>query len=350
MNSPGASCPLPDFAAGETIQLSHGSGGRDTQRLLEQLIRPAFDNACLEAQQDAAVLTHQGLSLAFTTDSFVVNPLFFPGGDIGKLSVFGTVNDLAMSAARPLAISCSLIIEEGLALNVLQRIVESMASTAAACGVNIVTGDTKVVERGKGDGLFINTSGIGSIVPGVSSQPANITESSVILINGDVGRHGMAILAQREGLQFSDTIESDCQDLSGLVGALLEAGIHVQCMRDLTRGGLATNLYELCSAAGVSMHIDEKTIPLDERVQGACEILGIDPIYVACEGRMIIVLPATEQLRALEIMAAHPACTAPACIGRVEAAEPLPQLILQSCIGTQRLLEPLIGESLPRIC
>ncbi len=347
------SCPLPasaSVAAGARIQMAHGAGGRATQQLLDSLIRPAFNNAYLEQQQDGAILEASSQRLAFATDNFVVQPLFFPGGDIGKLAVLGTINDLAMCGATPWVLTCALIIEEGLPIATLQRVVQSMAQTATACAALIVCGDTKVVEKGKGDGLFINTTGIGRIADGVSSLPANITAGASILINGDVGRHGMAILAQREGLEFADPIVSDCQSLAGVVASLIGADVKLQCLRDLTRGGLATNLHELCSAAKVSMQIDEQRVPIDDSVRGACEIFGIDPLYVACEGRLVVIVPQQEEARALQVMRAHPTCPAPACIGRVVPAQPRPQLILTSTIGTQRLLEPGSGEPLPRIC
>ncbi len=347
------SCPLPqagNAAASQRVQMTHGAGGSATQKLLDEVIRPAFDNTYLAQQQDGAILEPSAQRLALTTDSFVVQPLFFPGGDIGKLAVIGTVNDLAMCAATPWVLTCALIIEEGFSMAMLQDIVHSMAQTAKECGVVIASGDIKVVEKGKGDGVFINTSGVGRIAEGVSSLPGNICPGASILINGDVGRHGMAILSQREGLQFANPIISDCQNLAGLVASLIAEDIQLQCLRDITRGGLATNLHELCTAAQVSMHIAEEAIPVDDGVNGACEIFGIDPLYVACEGRLVVIVPPHEELRALQIMQAHAACPAPVCIGHVMQAQPGPQLILRSRIGTERLLEPVSGEPLPRIC
>jgi hydrogenase expression/formation protein HypE len=287
--------------------------------------------------------------LAFTTDSYVVQPLFFPGGDIGMLAVNGTVNDLAMCGARPLYLSAGFILEEGLELSTLWRVVQSMQRAAATAGVQLVTGDTKVVEKGKGDGIFINTAGVGSIEHDLWIAPTCVQPGDVILLSGDIGRHGMAIMAVRQGLAFESAIESDCAALADLVQSLLAAGIIVHCLRDLTRGGLASALVEIAEAAKLHLHIDERAIPVREDVQGACELLGLEPLYVANEGRFVCFVSAAEADRALALMRAHPLGHQACAIGSV-AASPAGLVTMQSCIGTQRVVDMLSGEQLPRIC
>ena len=271
------SCPIPhgDYAH---ILLAHGGGGRLMHQLIEQTIVPVFRNPVLEVRHDSAVLEIAGVRLAFTTDGYVVRPLFFPGGDIGTLAVNGTVNDLAMSGARPLYLSASFVLEEGLPVETLQRILASMRRAADAADVQIVTGDTKVVDRGKGDGIFITTAGVGRIDHSLAITPTSVQPGDAILLSGDVGRHGMAVMAVREGLAFETTIESDCAPLAGMVTDLLSAGIAVHCLRDLTRGGLASALIEIAEAAKVQIHIREVAVPVGEEVRGACEILGFDPL------------------------------------------------------------------------
>lgn len=350
-------CPLPADHGSERearVQLAHGAGGQLSAQLLEKIIRPAFHNPVLAQQQDGALLDAVSTPLAFTTDSFVVSPLFFPGGDIGQLAIMGTVNDLAMCAAQPWVLSCSLIIEEGLPLSQLKQIVQSMADAARHAGVHIVTGDTKVVEKGSGDGLFINTSGIGKLNHGRLCEPCKLRENDVVIINGDIGRHGVAVLSQRQGLEFEQAIHSDCQDLSAVVQTMLSAGIRPRCMRDLTRGGLAGNLHELSVSSGMSIEIEEALIPVAEDVLGACELFGIDPIHVACEGRFTLIIDSAQADQALDIMRQHPSCPNPQKIGSINKAigdaDGKVPLVLRSCIGTRRRLDPIRGEPLPRIC
>jgi hydrogenase expression/formation protein HypE len=287
--------------------------------------------------------------LAFTTDSFVVKPLFFPGGDIGTLAVNGTINDLAMGGARPLCLSAGFILEEGLPLQSLRRIVASMRRAADAAGVAIVTGDTKVVDRGKGDGIFINTAGIGVIEHDQAIAPQCVRPGDAILISGDIGRHGMAIMAVREGMQFETTLESDCAPLAGTVLKLLESNIATHCLRDLTRGGLTSALVEIAETARVAMQIREAAIPVHPTVQAACELLGFDPLHVACEGRFIAFVPPHGAERALAILRADSLGVGASVIGNVASADP-GRVIMRNRLGTQRILDMLSGEQLPRIC
>jgi hydrogenase expression/formation protein HypE len=287
--------------------------------------------------------------LAFTTDTFVVQPLFFPGGDIGKLAVYGTVNDLAMAGARPRWLSCGLVLEEGLPIDVLRRVIESMQAAAAEVGVQIITGDTKVVDRGKGDGIFINTAGVGEIEDGLDVSPARVAAGDRILLSGDIGRHGIAIMSQREGLQFEGALDSDCASLAGLVAGLTALGADLHCLRDLTRGGLAAALIEIAEQAGVGIELDEASIPVAPQVAGACELLGLDPLYVANEGRMIAIVPEHAAPEALRIARQHPVACQSGLIGRVIAA-PRGSVELRNPLGSGRLLDLLSGEQMPRIC
>ncbi len=341
-------CPLP-LPNHEQVLLAHGGGGRLMQQLLEQVITPAIDNATLQSRHDAAVIEVGGQCFAFTTDSFVVRPLVFNGGDIGKLSVCGTVNDLAMVGARPLFLSLGLIIEEGFAMESLQQIMRSIGSTAAAVGVTIVTGDTKVVERGKGDGLYINTAGIGLIEHQQQIAPASIRAGDAVILSGDIGRHGIAIMAQRENLQFETAIASDCAPLHREVAALLSAGIEIHCLRDLTRGGLASALVELAQTAQLGIQIVERAIAVTPPVRAACEILGLDPLHVANEGRFIALVPPEHAATALERLATFDTDHAPALIGQVTTADP-GLVTMTSLIGATRIVDMLSGEQLPRIC
>jgi hydrogenase expression/formation protein HypE len=343
-----AACPLP-IAEHTQVLLGHGGGGRLTQQLIDRVFLPAFANPALGERHDGAVLEFGGVRLAFTTDSYVVRPLFFPGGDIGTLAVNGTVNDLAMCGARPRWLSAGFILEEGLPLDTLERVVASMARAAAAAAVEFVTGDTKVVDRGRGDGLYVNTAGIGLIEADVRIGPAAVRPGDAVLLSGDVGRHGMAILSVREGLSFESPIASDCAPLADLVRALLDGGIAVHCLRDLTRGGLASALNEIADTARVPIEVDEAAIPVTEPVRGACEILGLDPLYVANEGRMVAFVPEPEAERALGILRAHPQGCSAVRIGRVEGETP-GLVTLRSRIGASRVLDLLSGEQLPRIC
>lgn len=337
------SCPVP-ITQSPTILMAHGSGGTMMHRLLETMFLPAFQNDELLAQHDGASFNINGARLAFTTDSFVVRPLFFPGGDIGSLAVNGTVNDLAMCGARPLYLSAGFILEEGLPMDSLERVVASMRAAAETAGVHIVTGDTKVVDKGKGDGLYINTSGIGVVEHDLTIAPQSVRPGDSIILSGDIGRHGMAVMAVREGLEFESQIESDCAPLASPVLALLDAGIAVRCLRDLTRGGLATTLVEIARSARLHIHIHEDAIPVMEDVRGACEILGLDPMYVANEGRFIAFVPPEDRDRALDILGASAAH-----IGDVtEANDSL--VTLKSTIGATRIVDMLSGEQLPRIC
>jgi hydrogenase expression/formation protein HypE len=343
-----SSCPLP-LTEYPHILLAHGGGGRLMQQLIDRLFVPVFANPSLAARHDSAVLDLGPVKLAFTTDSYVVSPLFFPGGDIGSLAVNGTVNDLAMSGARPVYLSAGFILEEGLPIETLWRVVQSMQHAAAHAGVQLVTGDTKVVERGKGDGLFVNTAGIGLIEHPLTIAPASVQSGDAILLSGDIGRHGMAIMAVREGLQFESTIESDCASVAGLVQTLLAAGTTVHCLRDLTRGGLASALVEIAETAGVQITIDEGAIPVREDVHGACEMLGLDPLYVANEGRFVCFVPATEAEASLALMHRYPLGARACCIGRV-LSDTAARVTLHTRLGTRRLVDMLSGEQLPRIC
>jgi hydrogenase expression/formation protein HypE len=346
------SCPLP-FDDHTTVQLAHGGGGRLMRQLIEGLFVPAFasqpDTQAQYPLHDSAVLEVPGVRIAFTTDTFVVNPLFFPGGDIGRLAVFGTVNDLAMAGARPLALSAGFVLEEGLEMNTLRRIVSSMATAAAEVGVPIVTGDTKVVDRGKGDGVFINTAGIGVVPAGVEISPRRVAVGDAILLSGDLGRHGIAVLSVRDGLSFAGSPESDCAPLASLVETMLAVGSELHCLRDLTRGGLAAALNEIAAAAGVGIEIEEATIPVSPPVAGACELLGIDPLYVANEGRLVAFVAAPAAAKLLELMQAHPAAPAPVIIGRT--TERHPGIVeLRTPLGADRVLDMISGEQLSRIC
>lgn len=341
------SCPLPLRHA--TVQMAHGGGGRIMRELLESLMLPAFANEALDARHDAACVELGGARLAFTTDTFVVKPRFFPGGDIGELSVYGTVNDLAMGGAVPRFLSCALVLEEGYPLEELRRVLASMRAAAARCGVQVVTGDTKVVDRGKGDGLFINTAGLGLIPPGVDLGPGRVRPGDAVLVSGDLGRHAMAVMSVREGLAFETPLESDCGPVHHLAAALHDGGIGTRCLRDPTRGGLASVLNEIATDAGVAIKVREADIPVDEAVASACEILGLDPLYAACEGRMVAFVAEADARRALDLLRAIPEGAGAALIGRV-AAGPEGLVTLRTRLGTSRILDLLSGEQLPRIC
>ena len=344
--APACPVPLRDYPH---VLLAHGGGGKLMQQLINDLFLPAFSNPLSGQQHDAAVFELGKHGLAFTTDSYVVRPLFFPGGDIGSLAVYGTVNDLAMAGARPIYLSAGFIIEEGLAMETLTRIVASMRAAAARCGVRIITGDTKVVDRGKGDGVFINTSGIGVLEHPRRILPRNVKTGDVILVNGDLGRHGIAIMGVREGLEFESAIESDSAPLAASVLRLLGAGVDLHCLRDITRGGLTSVLNEIAQSAGFIFEIEEQRVPVREDVRAACEILGLDPLQIACEGRMVLFLPEHDADRALGILRD---CTpgAGACVvGRV-ASPGDPRVLLAAITGIKRVLDVPSGEQLPRIC
>jgi hydrogenase expression/formation protein HypE len=317
--------------------------------LIEKMFLPSFQNPFLDARHDGAVVALNGTSLAFTTDSYVVRPLFFPGGDIGALAVNGTVNDLAMCGARPLFLSAGLVLEEGLPIDTLWRIVRSMEQAATAAGVQIVTGDTKVVDKGKGDGIFINTSGVGVVEHSRVISPSAIRPGDAIILSGDLGRHGIAIMATREGLEFGSNVESDCAPLADCVAELLAAGLEVHCLRDLTRGGLGTALIEIAEQAGLQVDIDEASLPVHQEVAAACEMLGFDPLYVANEGRFIAIVGGADAERAAEVLRAHPASAGAKQIGTVTQATP-GLVTLKTAIGAQRMVDMPSGEQLPRIC
>lgn len=342
-------CPIP-IEQYPNILLAHGGGGKLTHQLIEKLFMPAFDNPLLGSRHDGAVFDAPSGKLAFTTDSYVVHPLFFPGGDIGTLAVNGTVNDLAMCGARPLYLSAGFIIEEGLPMDTLWRVVQSMKRAADEAGIQLVTGDTKVVDRGKGDGVFINTAGIGVVeAAGRNISASSVRAGDAVILSGDIGRHGIAIMAVREGLEFESSILSDCAPLSGIVSSLLASGIEVHCLRDLTRGGLAGALVEIAEAARLQIKINETAIPLLEDVRGACEILGFDPLYVANEGRFIAFVPEREAERAVQQLRTHPLGAQATILGIAAGGEP-GLVTMKSRIGATRVVDTLSGEQLPRIC
>ncbi|NHC37093.1 hydrogenase expression/formation protein HypE [Scytonema millei] len=342
------SCPIP-IDKYPRVLLAHGGGGRLMHQLIEQMFLATFSHSD-RPPHDAAEIHLTSHRIAFTTDSYVVQPLFFPGGDIGMLAVNGTVNDLAMSGARPLYLSAGFILEEGLSMETLWRVVRSMQQAAQTANVQIVTGDTKVVDRGKGDGIFINTAGVGIIEHDQAITPQSIQPGDVLLLNGDLGRHGIAIMTQREGLAFETTIESDAAPLASLILELLKAGIKIHCLRDLTRGGLSSALNEIAQAACVKIEINENAIPISEEVQGACEILGFDPLYVANEGRFVAFVPPEFAQKAIEIMRSHPLGKSAQIIGSVTERKTSGLVTMKSKIGAQRIVDMLSGEQLPRIC
>ena len=341
-------CPTP-IREHEQILLGHGSGGRLTEELVRKLFLPAFNNEQLARLNDQAVLEINGVRLAFTTDSFVVTPLFFPGGDIGKLAINGTVNDIAMSGARPLFVAAAFILEEGVEMQELSRVVVSMRDAAQAAGIQVVTGDTKVVNRGKGDKIFITTTGIGVLDTALNISANRARAGDKIIVSGTIGDHGTAILSCRENLTFEGSIESDTAALHTLVAALLPAGDAIHCLRDPTRGGLATTLNELAGASGVGFEIDEAAIPISDSTRGACETLGLDPLYVANEGKLIAVVAADQAGNVLEAMLQHPLGRNARVIGEAVARHP-GMVVLKTEIGGTRVVDVLLGELLPRIC
>ena len=341
-------CPVP-LPAGDRVLLAHGGGGKLTNQLIEKVFLPEFSNPALAARHDGAVVEFGGARLAFTTDSYVVHPLIFPGGTIGDLAVYGTVNDLAMCGARPLYLSAGFILEEGLPMETLQAVVASMREASRRAGVTLIAGDTKVVDKGKGDGMFITTAGIGVVETELAISPASVQAGDAIVVSGDLGTHGIAVLSVREGLEFEAPIRSDTAPLWEPVEGLLKAGIEVHCLRDLTRGGLASALNEIAMARGVGMRVEEATIPVEDAVRGACEILGLDPFYVANEGRFVAFVPEAQADRVVEILRRLPVSSRAGRIGHVVADRSGP-VILRSRIGGTRVLDMLSGEQLPRIC
>jgi hydrogenase expression/formation protein HypE len=342
-------CPIP-ISDYPTVLLAHGGGGRLTQMLIERMFLQAFDNPALEILHDGALLEIDGVRLAFSTDSFVISPLFFPGGDIGSLAVHGTLNDLAMCGAQPLGLSAGFILEEGLPMDDLWRIVQSMQRAAQEAGVPIVTGDTKVVDRGKGDGVFINTTGLGLVREGVHVSPRRASPGDVVLINGPIAVHGIAVMSVREGLEFETALESDSAPLHDLVAHILDvAGDQVHVLRDPTRGGLASTLNEIAAQAKVGIRLEEARIPIQEEVRGACEILGLDPLYVANEGKCLVIVAREAAEAVLAAMRDHPLGQEAAVIGGVVEDHPK-KVFLRSRIGGMRVVDMLSGEQLPRIC
>ena len=333
------------------VTLSHGSGGKSSHALLEAVILPAFGNALLDGDADAAVFTSApgGERIAFTTDSYVVSPLFFPGGDIGRLAVHGTINDLAVSGARPLALSVGLILEEGLDMAILRRVVDSMAAAAREAGVPIVTGDTKVVNRGKADQLFINTSGVGVVNAGCTLGIDRVQAGDVVLVSGYVADHGIAVMLAREALELDAAIESDSAPLHGLVKALLAAAPGARVIKDPTRGGVASALNEIASRTRLAISIDEERVPLREAVRGACEILGLDPLQIANEGKLVTIVPREQAAAALAALRAHALGADAAIIGEV-LSQPEGMVLIRTGIGGSRVLDMLVGDPLPRIC
>jgi len=341
-------CPIPinDYPK---VLLAHGGGGKLMHQLIEKMFKTALGNEYLAQGHDSTVINLPAGKIAYTTDSYVVKPLFFPGSDIGKLAIYGTVNDLCMSGAKPLYISLGLIIEEGFEMEMLWKVVTSIKEAADNANVKIVTGDTKVVDKGKGDGIFINTSGLGIIEHSLNISPNSIRESDVILINGDVGSHGIAIMSEREGLEFETKIQSDCAPLNTIVQEIIMSGIEVHCMRDLTRGGLTSALNELAEQSHSEILINEDSVPLREDVQGACEILGFDPLYVANEGKFIVFVTEKDAEKCLNIMRENEFGKESCSIGKV-VNQTGSIVKLKSKIGTIRILDMLSGEQLPRIC
>jgi len=342
------SCPIP-ITEYPHVLLAHGGGGKLSHTLIEKLFVSTFNNPMLDARHDGAVFQIGNCKVAISTDSYVVKPLFFPGGDIGSLAVHGTVNDLAMCGARAMFLSAGFVLEEGVPMETLWRITRSMQEAAAAADVQIVTGDTKVVDRGKGDQVFINTSGVGMVVTTRSLRPDQVKPGDAVVLSGDIGRHGMAIMAAREGLQFEHSIESDSAALNGIVMTLLDSPAFVCCLRDLTRGGLAAALIEIAEAAGVQIDIDESAIPVREDVRAACEILGLDPVHVANEGRFVAFIRGDDAGNALDVLRAHALGEGAAIIGRVTAGT-AGLVTSKTCIGTSSIIDMPSGEQLPRIC
>ncbi|MBA3762566.1 MAG: hydrogenase expression/formation protein HypE [Chthoniobacterales bacterium] len=344
----GAVCPIPITNYSEIV-LAHGSGGKLSHQLMEKMVLPQFRNDLLEPLHDGAIFSLGGQRVAFSTDSYVVNPIFFPGGDIGKLAVHGTVNDLSMCGARPLYLSVGFILEEGIPMEDFWRVVQSMREAADAAGVKLVTGDTKVVDRGKADKIFINTSGIGVIPEGVNIGPSRAQVGDKIIMSGAMAVHGIAIMSVREGLEFETEIASDTAPLNGLVETILAAGKDVHVLRDPTRGGITSALTEIAQAAKVGILLDEARIPISEEVKGACEILGLDPLYVANEGKLLAIVAASDADAVLAAIRAHSLGKEAAIIGEV-CGEHRGFVMMKTRVGGKRVVDMLSGEQLPRIC
>jgi hydrogenase expression/formation protein HypE len=342
------SCPTP-LTKRDRILLGHGSGGKLSAELVRDIFLPAFNNPALSQLNDQAIVSVNGSRLAITTDSFVVKPLFFSGGDIGSLAVHGTINDLAMGGAQPLFLSVAFILEEGLPMDVLQRVVDSLTRAANDVGVNVVTGDTKVVEKGKGDGLFINTTGIGIVPAGLELSAGRAQPGDRVLLSGFIGDHGIAILAQREGLEFETTIKSDSAALHTLVADMLKVSEGIRCMRDPTRGGLSSTLNEIAEQSRVGVELDEEAIPVRDDVRGACEMLGLDPLYVANEGKLVAIVEAGAADVLVAAMQRHPLGKEARIIGTITGSH-VGTVTMRTTLGTTRIVDMLVGDQLPRIC
>ncbi len=342
------SCPAP-LPAKDTILLGHGSGGKLSAELIRDLFLPAFQNPVLARLDDQAIVNVNGQRLAITTDSFVVKPLFFPGGDIGSLAVHGTVNDLAMGGATPLFLTAAFIIEGGFSMEELRRVVNSLQRAAAAAGVQVVTGDTKVVEKGKGDRLFINTTGIGLVPEGVELSAGHARPGDKVILSGSIGDHGIAILAQREGLEFETQIQSDSAALHTLVAKMLHVTHDIRCMRDPTRGGVSSTLNEIAQQARVGIELEESALPIHEQVRGACELLGLDPLYVANEGKLIAIVAPQAADAVLQAMRRHPLGAEAQIVGIVRKEHP-GLVTMRTPLGTTRVVDMLTDDQLPRIC
>jgi hydrogenase expression/formation protein HypE len=344
----GFSCPIP-LSEYPAVLLAHGGGGKLSQQLIRSMFFSQFNNQILKQEHDGAIISTGGGQLAFSTDSYVVHPVFFPGGNIGELAVYGTVNDLAMCGATPLYLSAAFIIEEGFPMERLWMIVRSMQQAAERSSVQIVTGDTKVVDRGKGDGIFITTAGIGIIGEGISISPRRATAGDAIILSGRIAEHGIAIMSAREGIEFETQVQSDCAPLNGLVETILKISKNIHVLRDPTRGGVASALNEIADAAHVGIVIDETKIPVTEEVRGACEILGLDPLYIANEGKLVAFVPGGESENILSAMRSHPDGGEASIIGKVVDAHP-GIVVMKTSIGGNRVVDLLSGEQLPRIC
>jgi hydrogenase expression/formation protein HypE len=348
---PGAllgTCPLP-LSDYQEIVLAHGSGGKISQQLIQEILLPQFRNELLDVQHDGAVFSVNGARLAFSTDSFVVSPIFFPGGDIGKLAIHGTVNDLAMCGARPLYLSAGFILEEGLSMREFQAVVLSMREAAVTAGVALVTGDTKVVDRGKADKIFVNTSGIGLVPEKVNIHPGRARAGDKVIVSGEIAVHGIAIMSVREGIEFETEVLSDSAPLNGLVSSILAVAQDIHVLRDPTRGGITSALSEIALSARVGILLDEAQIPISEEVKGACEILGLDPLYVANEGKLLAIVAPEEVVPVLSAMRAHPLGEKAAVIGTV-TDQHRGFVFMKTRIGGTRVVDMLSGEQLPRIC
>lgn len=341
------SCPSP-LPVKDTVVLGHGSGGRLSAELMQSVFLPAFANPVLARLDDQAVVNVNGVRLAMTTDSFVVKPLFFPGGDIGSLAVHGTINDLAVGGARPLFLSAAFILEEGLSIEVLRRVVDSLHRAARQAGVEIITGDTKVVEKGSGDQLFINTTGIGLVPDGLELSADRAKPGDKVLLSGSIGEHGITILAQREGLEFESPVESDSAALHELVAGMLLASGQIRCMRDPTRGGVSSTLNEIAEKSRVKIQLEESAIPVRDEVRGACEMLGLDPLYVANEGKLVAIVAPDAADAVLRAMRANPLGRQARVVGTVAEGSPL--VTIRTALGTSRMVDMLAGDQLPRIC